>query len=107
MVVAAEAAEWGWQPIYLGPNLPAEEIAYAVEHTGARALALFIAHSLDVGRLPQELKNLHRYLKTSAQLFVGGKGCESLKGVLDEIGAQHIEHIELFRDKLQRLTDAP
>jgi DNA-binding transcriptional MerR regulator/methylmalonyl-CoA mutase cobalamin-binding subunit len=106
MVVAAEAGECGWQPIYLGANLPAEEIAYAVEHTGARALALFIAHSLDVGRLSQELKNLHRYLKTDAHLFAGGKGCEPLKAVLDEIGAQHIENIGQFRAKLQLLTDA-
>ena len=105
MVAAAEAAECGWQPIYLGPNLPAEEIAHAVEHTGARALALFIAHSLDAGRLPQELKNLHRYLNTSAHLLVGGKGCESLKVVLDKIGAQHIEEIGQFRDQLQLLTD--
>ena len=104
MVVAVEAAECGWRPVYLGPNLPAEEIVYAVERTEARAVALYIAHSLDAGRLPQELEKLHRYLDGKAHILVGGSGSENLRSVLKTVDALHIENAHQFREELQHLT---
>jgi cobalamin-dependent methionine synthase I len=104
MAVAVEASECGWKPVYLGPDLPAEEIAYAVDRTGARALALYIAHNLDAGRLPSELKKLHRYLNEHVALFVGGAGCEPLRTVMDQIDALHVENAAQFRKRLRQLT---
>ena len=107
MVVAVEAAECGWRPVYLGPDLPAEEIAYAAEHTGAKAVALYIAHNLDSGRLHKELEKLHRYLDADVRLFVGGSGGGSLKSVVDAIDALHVENARQFRKELDFLTNRP
>lgn len=107
LAVAVEAAECGWRPIYFGPNLPAEEIAFAVERTGAQALALYIAHSLDAGRLPLELDKLHRYINGRIPIFVGGSGCEALKSSIIKMKAITIEEVLQFREKLRQLTDNP
>ena len=103
LVAALEAAECGWRPVYLGPNLPAEEIAYSVERTDAKALVIYIAHSLDDGRLATELENLHRYLDENFPLFVGGSGSDPLKNVLNKIKAHHLRDAQHFRRKLRQL----
>ncbi|MGI9077447.1 MAG: MerR family transcriptional regulator, partial [Gemmatimonadaceae bacterium] len=45
MVVAAVAAEEGWRAIFLGPDLPARDIASAAVTISARAVALSITNS--------------------------------------------------------------
>jgi methanogenic corrinoid protein MtbC1 len=44
LMIAMLAAMHGWSVLYLGPNLPAEEIAYAVEDTEAELLLLSVTN---------------------------------------------------------------
>ncbi|MGB3051133.1 MAG: cobalamin B12-binding domain-containing protein [Polyangiales bacterium] len=44
LVVAMLAAMHGWSVLYLGPNLPAKEIAYAVNDANAQLLMLSITN---------------------------------------------------------------
>ena len=47
LLVALLAAVAGWDVLYLGPNLPAEEILAATQTSGAAAVALSIVHVAD------------------------------------------------------------
>lgn len=104
LLVAAAAASEGWRATYLGPNLPAEEIAGAAEQNAAKAVALSIVYPADDPRLGYELEKLRRYLRDGVALFVGGRATESYLKILAAIGAVRLASIPSFRAALKALT---
>ncbi len=107
LLVAATARTEGWRTVYLGPNLPAEEIAGAVAKRNAAAVALSITFPPDDPQLPQELRRLGRLLGDETQILVGGRSAGGYKSVLDEIDAVHMEHLGHLREQLQTLRLQP
>ena len=103
LTVALTAAESGWQPIYYGPNLPAEEIALGLEQNGARVLAISITHLLDQHPLIDELRKLRRYVGRNTSLFIGGRIAGELTQILEEVNAIYIREANQFRDELNSL----
>ena len=103
LLVAVTAAREGWNTTYLGPNLPAEEIAAAVQHKHARALALSIVHPADDPRVEQELMKLHHYLVQDIPLLVGGYGAHGYRHVLRHIGAKALDDMPSLRTYLETL----
>ena len=87
-LVAAAAANKGWRVTYLGPSLPAEEIASAALQSHARAVALSVVHPADDPQLPEELRRLQRLLPESTTLIVGGAAVDSYEKTLQQIGAR-------------------
>ena len=77
MVVAAAALSEGWRTIYLGPNLPANEIASAAERSGAELVALSVVYS-DDNRTAEELRKTARALPKNVGVLVGGAAAEKL-----------------------------
>ena len=104
LTVALTAAENGWNPVYYGPNLPAEEIAAGVKHCGARAVAISITHLLDQHPLVDELRKLRRYIGNETTLFVGGRAVADYAQVLEDVNANYINNIEQFSDELNSLS---
>jgi hypothetical protein len=81
LLVAASAANLGWQVIYLGASLPAPEIAGAALQRRARAVTLSLVYpendshpaALRPGRLPQMIGsrgNRDLELRRSPDLFL-------------------------------------
>jgi methanogenic corrinoid protein MtbC1 len=103
LLVAATAAREGWNIIYLGPNLPAEEIAAAVQHKHARALALSIVHPADDPRVEQELMKLHQYLVQDMPVLVGGRAAHGYRQVLQRIGAKALDDMPSLRTYLETI----
>jgi DNA-binding transcriptional MerR regulator/methylmalonyl-CoA mutase cobalamin-binding subunit len=103
LIVALKAAEYGWQPIYFGPNLPAEEIAAAVKQSGARAVAVSITHLLDPQPLVEELRKLRRYVGQEIALFVGGQGAMDYPQVFHEVQAKIITDLDQLCEALNAL----
>ena len=106
LVVALTAAESGWQPVYYGPNLPAEEIAAGARQSSARAVALSITHLLDQPSLADELRKLRRYIGRELALFVGGRAVGDDLLILNEIDARYINTLDQFSEELDRLLIA-
>jgi DNA-binding transcriptional MerR regulator/methylmalonyl-CoA mutase cobalamin-binding subunit len=108
LLAATTAASEGWRITYLGPNLPADEIASAVEQSGARALALSIVYPPDDPHLKEELRNLAKLLAhRSVSLLVGGRGANGYADVLEEIEAVSIDDLDTLRSYLESLRSAP
>jgi methylmalonyl-CoA mutase cobalamin-binding subunit len=99
--LVAEAA--GWRVVYLGVDLPAEEIAAAARQEDARAVALSLIYPPDDSRLPHELRRLRRLLPSPTALFVGGDAAVDYSGVLRELDARWVESITALRDALDAL----
>ena len=101
--IASTAADYGWQAIYYGPNLPAEEIAAGVKQSGARAVAISITHLLDQHPLSDELRKLRRYVGKDVALFVGGRAVGNQIQLSEEVNAKYIDNIDQLSEELNSL----
>lgn len=73
LMVAITAANEGWNALYLGPDLPPEEIAGASELKKARAVAISIADPQEDPFLEDFVRTLRNYLEPKVHLLVGGR----------------------------------
>lgn len=105
LTVALTAAEYGWQPLYFGPNLPVEEIAAAVKQSSARAVAISITHLLDQHPFINELRKLRRYIGDDLILFVGGQAVSGHIQILEEINAKHISNVDQLCEELNSVLN--
>lgn len=103
LAAAAIATSEGWSVTYLGPNLPAEEIAHAAHRSRARAVALSIVYPPDDPHLPSELEKLRHYLPEHVTILVGGRSAHAYADVLDRIGAVQVSDWTSFRTLLESL----
>lgn len=88
---ALAAAEAGWRPIYVGANLPAEELAAAVSQFNAVCIGLSVSILLDEIRLKSELTKLRRYIGSECALLVGGWHDSRWNGLLTSVGALQVD----------------
>jgi DNA-binding transcriptional MerR regulator/methylmalonyl-CoA mutase cobalamin-binding subunit len=104
MMAAAAAVTEGWRVVYLGADLPAEDIAAAATQRGARVVALSIVYPSDDPLLPGELTRLRRLLSDEVVLIAGGRAADGYRKVLDELGAIRVADLKEFRSALQGVT---
>ena len=97
VMVAAAANDLGWGVIYLGPSLPAAEIAGAAIQHQARAVALSIIFPADDANLPGELTQLRTHLPPNTRIIVGGRAAGSYQATLRALGIQETKDLgELY-----------
>jgi DNA-binding transcriptional MerR regulator/methylmalonyl-CoA mutase cobalamin-binding subunit len=101
LLVATTAAALGWHTTYLGPNLPAEEIASAVVENQAALLCLSIVHPSDDHHTVGQLIALRRLIPQSVAIFVGGRAAGSYRETLTRIDATLISDIKHLRRSLE------
>jgi DNA-binding transcriptional MerR regulator/methylmalonyl-CoA mutase cobalamin-binding subunit len=100
------AAAEGWQVVYLGPNLPAEDIAAAAHWKAATAVALSLVFPPDDRLLADEIRRLRRLLDRHIALVVGGRAARDYRTVLEEVGALQAPGFATFRRILGELRTA-
>ena len=100
MTVALAAADAGWWPLYLGADLPAEEIAAAVQKTGARAAATSIISASGSEKTVSEVFKLGQLLRGRAAVFAGGHASTSFCAALRERAICWCDNLEAFHTAL-------
>jgi MerR family transcriptional regulator, light-induced transcriptional regulator len=103
LLAAASAQAEGWRVIYLGPNLPATELAAAVIEVGARALALSVTLVEDGDRLLDELRALRRLLPERVEIVIGGRAARTLIEGCGALDVTFCPTLPVFREELGRL----
>jgi methanogenic corrinoid protein MtbC1 len=102
MLAATTASGNGWRVVYLGANLPAEELARAAKQVKASAVALSIVYPTGDAGVTDELRRLRTHLGAGIGLVVGGSGASSYAEVLREIGADTLTSLTALRGWLRR-----
>ena len=77
MMVAMLAAMHGWSVLYLGPDLPAEEIAYAVNDVDADLLMLSVTN-LKQKASQKEIAAIENSIPERVRILVGGRAANAL-----------------------------
>jgi DNA-binding transcriptional MerR regulator/methylmalonyl-CoA mutase cobalamin-binding subunit len=103
VMAAATAANLGWRAIYLGPSLPAHEIAGAALRNEAAAVALSIVYPEDDPNLGRELSDLARLLPANTRILAGGRAARGYFETLVRLGALYADSIEEFGEQLDGL----
>jgi methanogenic corrinoid protein MtbC1 len=103
LLAASAGEEYGWNVYYLGPDLPAEELAAAVRQLQPRAVALSVVYQNGNLQLQEELRKLRRYIDPAIDIIVGGRAVGSLRPFLEEIGIKCVEDLTQFQQELSDL----
>jgi MerR family transcriptional regulator, light-induced transcriptional regulator len=103
IMAAALAAERGWRVIYLGPSLPALEIASVAMKSEARVVALSMVYPEAEPQIENELRELRYSLPEKMPILIGGSGAESYRAVIDELQVQLVEDFGAFQVALAKI----
>ena len=103
VMAAALAAERGWRVIYLGPSLPALEIASVAIKNEARVVALSMVYPEAEPKIENELRELRNSLPEKTPILIGGSGAESYRPVIDELQARVVEDFGAFQIALAKI----
>jgi methanogenic corrinoid protein MtbC1 len=101
LLAALAAASMGWRVEYLGPNLPAREIALAVRRCGASVVALSIARRAKDATVVGELKDLRKLVGKKIPVLVGGNGANAYAEAIEAAGARQFSDCWSFASYLE------
>lgn len=106
-IVSAVAANNGWNVTYVGPSLPAFELAGAVQASGASALVLSIVFPEDDPSLPGEIDKLGQLLPQNVQVLVGGRASGAYLPALQAMGARVMGSLDDLDAELDSMRRQP
>jgi MerR family transcriptional regulator, light-induced transcriptional regulator len=106
LLAAAVAAAERWRVIYLGPDLPARDIARAAVDSGARTVGLSVVYVEDRERIVSEVRDVRDRLPASVPLLVGGAGAAALEGELEHPGTRVLDDLDALRLALRGMGRA-
>lgn len=104
LLASNQAVEAGLEPLYLGPNLPPDEIAGAALARGARAVLLSLVYPPADPATVEQLRVLRRLLGEEMPILVGGQATDSYAATLREIGAITIDTPESLDAQLKSIS---
>ena len=101
LIIAAIASSDGWNVTYMGPDLPGEEIAAAINRLKPKIVALSIVYPSDDHVLQKEMAKLKNLLNNGVTILAGGRSTGYYKSALDSMNAKIISGIDEFRSELE------
>jgi DNA-binding transcriptional MerR regulator/methylmalonyl-CoA mutase cobalamin-binding subunit len=103
VLVSCTARRDGWQVTYLGPSLPAAEIARAAIRNQSLAVGLSIVYPSDDPQLPAELLQLRQSLPDEVSILIGGRSAGSYNETAKEIGAKIVTDLAVLALELDKI----
>jgi methanogenic corrinoid protein MtbC1 len=107
MAAAMLAAFGGLGVIYLGADLPTEEVVTAVRRTGARAVVLGITGAEASTAMVDSVRRLAADLPRGVALLAGGMQPPELAREVEAAGAQVLPDFDALEEALRRLGARP
>jgi DNA-binding transcriptional MerR regulator/methylmalonyl-CoA mutase cobalamin-binding subunit len=96
MLAAVVAAARQWRVVYLGPDLPAAEIAHGARVAGADVVALSVLAPIDARALGREIETLRDALPATTALVFGGAAALQHPRVTRARGAELLADLDAW-----------
>ena len=100
LLAALVAATRGWRVVYIGTDLPADEIAYVVRTTKSRYVALSLVNQHP--EAADELRSLAKHLPAVVRVWVGGAEAIHYRELLHQLNWILIRDLDDLDDRLRR-----
>lgn len=104
LLAATVAAMEGWQVVFLGQDLPGEEIALTVRSVDAAAVGVSIINPVDIEGMPEQLRRLMAELPAGIPVMLGGAAAADVARLVGDNRIIALDSMGDFRRAL-RLTD--
>jgi DNA-binding transcriptional MerR regulator/methylmalonyl-CoA mutase cobalamin-binding subunit len=105
LIAGLIAASSGWRVIYLGSNLPIEELGAVVSSVDIKAIALSIIYPADDPRLSKDLIHLKKILPENVSIIVGGRAAKGYAEALEKIRAIVVGDTKSLRLELEAIRE--
>jgi methylmalonyl-CoA mutase cobalamin-binding subunit len=106
LMAAVTAASLGWKVVYLGPNMPAEDIAQAARDSRAPVIGLSLVYPVDDPGLETEFRKLRHLLGDEIIVVVGGRAVQGYDAIIKELGLLKIRNLDDLRSQLEAIRSA-
>jgi DNA-binding transcriptional MerR regulator/methylmalonyl-CoA mutase cobalamin-binding subunit len=93
LLVAASARDLGWRVTYLGPNLPAEEIAACARARNVKAAAVSVVYPEKCSTVLNQLRELRKLLPEGIAMIVGGRTAAGYRAELGDLAIEWAEDL--------------
>jgi DNA-binding transcriptional MerR regulator/methylmalonyl-CoA mutase cobalamin-binding subunit len=103
LLSALSAAAEGWRSIFLGPDLPAEEIVSAALRLDAEVVALSCLDPRLAEALPKEIDGIRVRLPADVHLVVGGEQASGNPGIRSMSGVETLDDLQSLRARLREI----
>lgn len=103
LLVGIVAASEGWRVIYLGSNLPIEEIIHAARASKAQAVALSITYPADEARTIADIKKLGTFLPSEVALLFGGRAAALYQDAIASVTGTIHDDLNGIRETLEHV----
>lgn len=103
LYAVSAAAATGWNATYLGPNLPAEEIAAAAHQLDARLVILNLNQPWNDPRIHSDLQNLRKLLGQEVKILAVGSGVVPYGAALEKVDAATSDSFPALLETLEAL----
>ena len=103
LIASFVATHQGWQVVYLGANLPAEDIAAAALEKNIKYVLLSIIYPANDPKLHTEILQLSEYLQGKTKLIIGGRAAKSYQQAINDTNSSYFSNLEQLRQFLQTL----
>lgn len=104
LMAAASAELAGCQVVYLGPDLPAEDVASAARATNARAVCASVVYAPSPNEVVERFRALRLRLPDDVVVFAGGSGVPALAAPLERLGVRCPGSVAALRRALTELV---
>ena len=101
LMAAVIAASAGWRVHYLGPNVPAADLAAAARQVRAGCVALSLVYPQNTTNVVAEVKKLREALPAEVPIIVGGKAARAATGELTDAGVSVVANALALRNHLE------
>jgi DNA-binding transcriptional MerR regulator/methylmalonyl-CoA mutase cobalamin-binding subunit len=106
LLCAAVAVDEGWRVMYLGSDVPGDEIGRAAADVSAALVALSLLYPEADEAAARALREIRTTVDARIPVVVGGASASSYGPVLREIEAWHVPDLGQFRDYLRERSEA-
>lgn len=102
-MAALIASQNGWQSVYLGANVPPEEMAFAADMKAAKAVAVGISYPSNPAKVAEQLHQLRKTLDQSTPILAGGASLHLMTETLTSIQAMQCSGLQELQTQLNLL----
>ena len=100
LIAALYAMDFGWNAIFLGANLPAEEISAAAKANNVNAILLSLVYPSDDPRTGQQLLKLRKFVGDDMNIIISGQSAIGYLKFIEETNSVLIEQLNKLQNVL-------
>lgn len=104
LLAGTAAALEGWKVVFLGEDLPAEEVVLTVTSVNADAVGISVVNPGDWDEAVTQMKELAEFLPKRTALIVGGAAGADLAREVDDTRLRTMSSMDQFRATLRSLN---